>query len=375
MGGKALNVPTRPISKEEHTTLSSELCSRRSAVRNSFSSTTSIPAIYDKLVFNDVDLVCGYWYESEEGLRGAFCREFGSTEVIFNGNCITFDYRLDIETRALLSPEQPGVQVDIRWYRDDSEYEFALRYFSYGDLGNIIGTLFRHYGFKLKDTGLYYQYMNNSEMLGEVMVTQSFEVALMHIDLDRGKFADGFSDGADVFYFVAASDYFKPSLFLFENLDSKNRLRNKKRVMYSNFVEWCTKTYPAELLVKEHATEVELDDFLERAFEISNSFQERFIEIGHDFLLKKYIKQCIGGEVVKSLTGFTGEKLGRFIRHISSRYGYRGLLERDAIFHPERIHQFIYLEKLTFEEDLSKCGEELLSSEFIRDDEEDLLDF
>lgn len=379
MGGRALNAPTRPLTRSEHVILSAELCSRRTMIRNCFATVASIPSLSEKQVFNDIDLVCGYLYESEDNLRDGLMREFGATEVIFNGNCITFDYRLNPVTKDLLSSTEPGVQVDIRWYRDENEAEFAVRYFSYGDLGNMLGAIFKYYGFKLKDTGLYYKYMNGSEMLEEILVSMRFETALRYIDLDIDRFSDGFRDETDAFCFVADSEYFRPSIFMFENLDSKNRLRNKKRVMYSNFVTWCTNMYPAEKLSKEYATTMELDEFLERAFEMSNSFHDRFLEVCHVFLIRKHMKQYLGGEVIHALTGFTGEKLGRFIDHIKRRYGFghRGFLERDIVFYPERIQEFVYTEKMTFEEDRSKCGMEFPDPDtfVFADDEEDMLDF
>lgn len=160
MGGNALkNTTTKRLSRAEF-----ELVSRKveDTLRAAFplSRVAVIPAYFSKTDFGDADvLVSSEGVQAAGGgerLRQLAMEAFHATDLFKNGNVLSFDYRS--------SPEQtePGFQVDV-FLQEEKSFDFALNYFSFNDLGNLVGRTAHKQGCSFGHDGLWYYFRDTPE--------------------------------------------------------------------------------------------------------------------------------------------------------------------------------------------------------------------
>lgn len=129
-------------------------------------------------------------------------------------------------------------QVDLCFHPKDS-YRSAYEYQRGSDAGNCVGRLCHALGFKYGHKGLLYPIkLSDSEALGEVVISSDTKKIHEFLDLDHDVWNDGFENPEAMYQWIMKSKYFNPSMFAFENLNSVNRIRNKKRPVYAGFVEY-----------------------------------------------------------------------------------------------------------------------------------------
>lgn len=143
--------------------------------------------------------------------------------------------------------EAPTIQIDLI-YQSNEDFDFAYNYFSYNDLGNLIGRIAAVVGLKFGHDGLYLKgYFDASgkpadkhEALikREVKLNYSFDEAIQMLGLDPARFHQGFNELEDIFEFVMSSPFFHKDWFLFENRTSDQRARDKKRKNYVAALEY-----------------------------------------------------------------------------------------------------------------------------------------
>ena len=222
MGGNLLN--GKRISSSEHSTIQSEVIS---SIKNNcygISDLSSIvintiPYIKEKQDHGDIDLIV--------------------SSVDFNKLKTVLSKHFVVKTTAtdMFSILYKGVQVDLI-YIPERFVDYATNYFSWSDLGNLIGRLARPLGFKHGHNGLRYLLMYNTTKIKEYCLSNNFEDILNILGLNTTVYKNGFDTYKEMFDFVISSPYFDKNLFLFENLNNKNRVRDKKRKTYNMFLEY-----------------------------------------------------------------------------------------------------------------------------------------
>ena len=80
--------------------------------------------------------------------------------------------------------------------------------------------------------------MYNTTKIKEYCLSNNFEDILNILGLNTTVYKNGFDTYQEMFDFVISSPYFDKNLFLFENLNNKNRVRDKKRKTYNMFLEY-----------------------------------------------------------------------------------------------------------------------------------------
>jgi len=216
-------------------------------------------------------------------------------------------------------------------------FDFAMRYFSFNDLGNLMGRIAHNIGFKFGQQGLVYPLrnpLNENEMIGDIHVTGNFNWAIRFMGYDDHQYQKNvinrFDMLEDVFKFAASSCYFNPDIFPLEVRGHQQRVRDAKRPTYMKFLRWIDENYKI-ITIKERDEKIaERDDLrahmLEKAFNDFPGFKLRYDNAMTAFEKKKRVAEKFNGKRVSDITSLDGEELGEFIRD------FKKLFEDDECF-------------------------------------------
>lgn len=312
MGGNALKeVKTQRLNKEDF-----ERCEKSVLMflkeRFPDALVDAIPSYAEKKDFGDLDVMI-----SEEGLNaGGGIKKLieGAREKFFsrqeraNGHVLSFEYR-DSEK------DERGFQVDII-QMPEVTFDFAKNYFSFNDLGNLVGRTAHKMGLKFGHNGLWYVMRNGDHKIADVLLTRDFDKSLTFLGFEPKRFREGFQNLKEVYEYVGNSKYFNGDIYLLENQSYKSRVRDKKRPTYQMFLNWIRETdkpssftYPDNkdewlpLMFKEFPNfKKEYDKALERSSQIID-FKEKF-----------------NAKIISQWTGRTGEALGHLMSNVKGNF-------------------------------------------------------
>lgn len=303
-----------------------------SSLLSRFSITFAIPEnISEKEDHGDLDILV----VSGTNLQ-SFVKDYLDVEGI--------EYKLNGDVYSILYKD---FQVDLIKTTEE-DIEFSEFYFSYNDLGNLLGRMSKQLGFTLKHNGLYYKQQDGSHVLKEHLLTKDYQEVLKILGVDVYTYLSGMHTYEDMFKFVSSSPYFNSDIFQYESLNNKNRVRDRKRKTYNLFLEWCSKQTFLRALPK--LTYQEKEDFVCSHFpylrkELDNEFTK--------YLLKLSIKQKFNGSLVMEvIPELSGKNLGSFIskykEHFAEDFQYfivTSTLEdiKENILHFYKGHGFEYL--------------------------------
>ncbi|MNR71918.1 hypothetical protein D3C71_25970 [compost metagenome] len=313
MGGNALkNTTTRRLNRPEFEATAKEVVR---VLRECFPGTRvdTIPAYRAKADFGDLDVLM-----ETEGLNAggggeqlqALARErFYATDKYKNGNVLSFDYR------ATREQTEPGFQVDVI-HMAATSYDFALGYFSYNDLGNLIGRTAHKAGFSFGHDGLWYVFRDGDYRFRDLLLTDQFDSALEFLGYDPRVHAQGFDTLESIFQYVAGSKYFNRDIFLLENRNNVSRTRDRKRKTYTEFLKWCDAnpqlpafSYPEDKTV-----------WLPAAFERYPQFRTAHAQAVEDLAKSRALKERFNGGLVAGISGLEGKQLGELMRRLRESF-------------------------------------------------------
>lgn len=222
MGGNALNIDTRRYNKKEYDAMAADL----SLLLMHYKIKHFITKSYkDKEDFGDIDvLISSKSFESNNDMYNFIVENFDTKEISRNKSVISFEYR--------------DFQID--FIRMDQKYwETAKVYYSYNDLGNLMGRIAANMGFRYGHFGLRYQY--NSIHGGKTLkidISRDPEKIFAFLGFNYALFESGFNSLEDIFKYVVFSKYFTTMIFQYSMLNHQNKTRNKKRVNYGKFLDY-----------------------------------------------------------------------------------------------------------------------------------------
>lgn len=184
---------------------------------------SSIPdGLRDKTSHGDLDLICSSPVPSDEQFRAVFGKDL---QIHRNTDTISIFY----ESRY---------QADLNFH-PEIHLQSAHDYNRGSDAGNLIGVLFSRIGYSYGHKGLQYCVnLAKEDALGKILVSKDQRKILEFIGLDYDKWLVGFENRIDLYKWVSNSKYFNKDFYKFENLVHKNRIRNKKRPVFCEFVKW-----------------------------------------------------------------------------------------------------------------------------------------
>lgn len=220
MGGNALKVYTRRYDKDEYLDLVKEVLDKL----DNKGIIGVVPASYrDKDTFGDLDVLI-----KSSTLNGDIIdiiNELYEPKEIYNNSDVkSFDYK--------------EFQIDFI-LTSDAKWETSINYFTYNDLGNFIGRISYHMGFRFGHFGLklVYRHEDGGRKFSKIISKDSRKIyEFLGFNYDR--YLKGFDSVEDIFKFVVTSKYFNPRIFDYELLNHENRTRNKKRKNYELFLKY-----------------------------------------------------------------------------------------------------------------------------------------
>lgn len=249
MGGNLLktwNLPEKRIPTDEYNRIKMELLVK---LRNDFACNRPVagvcasvaPSIRSKETHGDLDIIIGKWEDADVIMLWKGEKDFG--KYLEN----EFGYKPFKNSNVFSFPYQ-GFQVDVTFH-PMMEFEMAVNYSSWGDLGNIMGRVFHKMGLHFGHSGLSFwirqglfdnnlQWCDSDHIYDKTVLTTNMEEICEIGGFDYNRWLKGFDTEQDAFDFVVNSKHFNKSLFALENLNHTNRTRNRKRGMYMRFVEY-----------------------------------------------------------------------------------------------------------------------------------------
>ena len=308
MGGKALSVESARLQRSEYEPV-------RDAVMEKLwqhlphKRKTDIKAYASKPDFGDLDIIIEGPFDPI-----AIANALGASEIVRNGDVTS----IGIMTNAGL------FQVDLIKIESDA-YEFARRYFSFNDLGNLIGRVAHKAGFKFGHRGLVYVVRDgaqNSHVVAELIVTQDWAQALKFLDYDPQAYERGFETLEDIYKFTVTSKFSNSDIYLLENVNAVARVRDRKRKTYTGFLAWQKNPDVSKSIPKFDWSDKESRraEFLEKAFALFPNFKDEHANSIERLRRQKIVGEKFNGNLVSELTGLAGRELGHFIQAIKKRF-------------------------------------------------------
>lgn len=310
MGGnalKSLGIETRRMDAPEFHHVSAEIIKAFSLAFPGVR-VEAIPAYRSKSDFGDLDLMIEK--ASFDAAGGVEALEEWSARTGFSRGSHRNDTVTSVEWRSYPG-EEKGLQVDFITAPAD-EFDSALAYFSYNDLGNLMGRIAHKMGMVYGHQGLIFPMRHNTHAFDNLVVSRDMERSMDFLGYDPSRFRAGFENLEDIYQFIVSSHYFNRDIYLLENRNHVSRTRDRKRKTYRGFLEWIEQRhdlpayrYPDE---KSHWVPVIKEAFPGFADDYAKSLER--------LAAREFVASHFNGEVVSKLTGLKNEDLGRAMRFI-----------------------------------------------------------
>ena len=310
MRGNALKhiVETRRYSAAEYHAAVPEVISLVRQVVGQAARVSVIPAYRTKADFGDMDvLVESSGYDTHD-FRARLLKAFRAPDLVANG--------------SVYSVPHGDLQVDLI-SASPKAFDFCHGYFSFNDLGNLIGRTAHKQGMSFGHDGLRFALRDGDYKFRDITVTRDFDEALDFLGYDAPRFSQGFDVIEEIFDYVADGDYFNRDIYLLDNRNAVSRIRDSKRKTYMEFLRWCEETpslpafaYPGDKSV-----------WIPR-------IRQRFADFGPaldaaeaDLAVQRAVKSKFSGEYVRSITGLDGKELGGLMQRIRESFPDRPAMQ------------------------------------------------
>lgn len=309
MGGHAfrsLGFPEVRLSAKEYLPFSEKVVEQLSTAFPGCS--FLVPKSYSsKESFGDLDIVTDLPKDSRKEAEGLLRPQ----AVNINGPCMSLlvdDFQVDL----ISLPKEDLVT--------------SFWYYSYNDIGNLLGKIFHKFGIKYGHRGLTLPLRSGTHKFGEVMISKDLGKILSSIGLSAERYKKGFLDLEDMFQFVESSPFFNPAIYQYSALNAENRVRDRKRPTYQAFIQrWEGRLEGGWYEFKENK-----EEYLEVIFLAFPLAKEEYL------LAKKALEEDgerklkFNGELVLKWTGLCGHKLGEFMREFREKYSKEWFSGKDV---------------------------------------------
>lgn len=317
MGGNALGCTSVRLTKKNYDRMAADCLQKLQALYPN-NRAHAIEAYRAKADFGDLDiLVESTGFDPHEAAVA-----IGGHEIVRNGPTTSIG--------VLVREDKPYVdgnvfQVDLVSSGSEA-YDYAKAYFSFNDLGNLVGRTAHRAGLAHRHDGLYYYVRDGDYKFREIMLTQDYDTALTFLGYDPARFHAGFETLTDIFEYVTGSAYFHRDIFLLENRNYQSRVRDRKRKTYTDFLAWCEARpdLPAYPYPEKKAA------WLPHIFAHFPQFKLDYEKALSDMANQAEVKKRFNGEYVGALTGLKGKELGMLMKHV-----------KESFATPEFLHQFV----------------------------------
>ena len=263
-----------------------------------------IPAYGQKADFGDLDVLVEQ--EAFEAAGGPEALVAWASSV---GHCRGHVHQANSSAVSLEWRQGPsdkeGFQVDVIT-SPAAEMDFCLRYFSYNDLGNLMGRIAEGMGFVYGHRGLLYRMREGTHQFDCLTVSMDNDKVMAFMGYDPLRFKEGFQTLEEIFVFAASSPYFNPDMYLLENRNHTSRMRDRKRTTYKQFLLWI-EDRPG---LPAHPLRLDNQAWLQRAREAFSGFGAAIEQSLENLQRQRFIRSLFNGKTVGEMTGLSGESLG-----------------------------------------------------------------
>lgn len=315
MGGnhkhsEAPNLPAadRIPAEDYHTIVENLLCV--CAMKHSIDTKIGVPySVGEKQDFGDIDILCSsYAVPKMREILAEYAWVDPTTGESYL-NQLTHPESQDSYICTLKAGLRTyNVQVDIISTPVES-FDFAFGYFSYNDLGNLIGRIAHRRGMKFGHDGLWYIHRRGDRLLKDILITLDFREALEYLGFDADHyFSRGFETYDKMFNWVKTSKYFDPVAYPLEHRNHRARTRDRKRKTYNMFLEWLN----FEGVYVKSDKEARIAQLRKDYPHVDAAIKEA--EALDD--LRIAYKEKINGIYVGEITKLEGKKLGELMNYV-----------------------------------------------------------
>lgn len=331
MGGDALPFPTQRLSPDRYHNVSTRLLTLLSTHYALACAPAPCPG---KSSHGDVDILVALPYADRPFDPIA---QLGSRAVHQNGSVLSFEFE--------------GHQADVIGVSED-KYEVSRLFYSYGDVGMILGMMLTHAGIKFGCKGLK---MVRVDAGGQLHLSSDRSRILGWLGLDEAEWLAGFNDSKAVFRWLCSCRWFRHSMFNTANHHTSHHhtTHNKRRAlstrpMFTAFVHYVDSVQPttAEPIDRPPAAVM-------RADAVAYFGCEAAVAAWDAVVAKRVaLKQCWNGVLVTARTGLIGKQLGLFMM------ACRQLVTDDELLamSVEEVQQFIDVNFTSYRRDDSTAG-------------------
>lgn len=278
----------------------------------------AIEAYRQKPDFGDLDILVSHpSFDSDKAAKS-----LAAVEVVKNGPVISIGVPINSD-KPICS--ENVFQVDLIKI-DAASFDYAAGYFSFNDLGNLIGRTAHSMGVSHRHDGLYYYLRDGDYKFREILLTKNYDEALYFLGYDPKQFRKGFDTLDEIFHYVANSTYFNPDIFLLHNRNAISRTRDRKRKTYMGFLDFCEKSTHLSAFTYPDSKEFWLPTF----FGNFPHFKAEYEQALSDLNDQRIVKQKFNGKLVAELTGLEGKLLGAFMKNF-----------KDSFSSQEEMHLFV----------------------------------
>jgi len=228
------------------------------------------------------------------------------------------------------------LQVDLI-FTPSRYFDSSLNYFTFNDLGNMIGRTAASMGLRYGHKGLLYRLYDNenkSQIVKEMVISQDLNLILTFLGYDYEQYQKGFNTVENIIEFAASSKYLNVNYFKLENRNYKSRVRDKKRKNYRLLLSYLDEN---ELGSKNAIASYE--EGLKYATTFFPDFGDKLaLEVKNNIKNKKnakknreIIKSKFSNLIVSKITGLVGKPLGYLLESIRLSFEDKNKTMSEAI--------------------------------------------
>lgn len=320
MGGNALTIiggTRRFLAKEYHELVPEVKALTKLAIGSEEAEVHVIPAYKNKESFGDMDVLIEANQEMMVDIKFKLATSFSAKYMVTNGageNVLIKPGPASLDQTYSIAYK--GLQIDFIFARS-WEYWPSYYYYSYNDLGNLLGRVAHRFGMKFGHKGLIYPFKDGDYAFEEIPVEDKWYRILAAFGWPLEDYGYGFDTLEDIFEFVAKSEFFNPEIYLLENRNAKARYRDSKRKTYSAFLAWCEKNKDR---LPSYDYSGEKKDRLDLMFERFPGFRQKYIETCARYQDHLQFKAKFNGDMVREITGKGTKELGAFMAYLRNKF-------------------------------------------------------
>lgn len=258
-----------------------------------------IREIKEKQDFGDIDFLCSSSLKREEVLKQII--------MLLQNNLFSFKGKITNDNIYSLAIDEH--QMDIIFI-DPELKNTAYYYYSDNDRGNLIGSIYHKLGFSYGHKGLFLK-LEDTKILLSTSTKKILQFLECSDSFINKIFNTGFETFNEMFEDITEIPYFSSEYFKFENLNNKNRTRNKKRNTFNNFLNY--------LEHKNFNNPIPHVDYMRfKALTYFNKEKE-YVKILCEKEKNKINRKMISGNLISEITELKGKTLGEFILFLKNR--------------------------------------------------------